>query len=516
MSARRCSLVAMGAWAAKLWRRLLVLLIGGVIAVPYIAVIIWAVSAWNEVSDRSLAFSMLAFSAVVFVLLCIPAFLAVIRALERTLAEQLLELSIPTPPRRPSWSDRLRGALFYFGHAFAGALLLITVVVVLPSVLLMVADPQQASELSNGLLGIAGSPAGATAGSPAGNADPSAGAGAESVLVLSAGLVQILAPVILLLLTATIIAEGYFLPHYAQILLGPSAADRAELAGAERVRRFRRTVLAREVHDSIGHALTVTMMQAAVAKRALHQDQILAEAAVDEIARTSREAVAELDHVLALLRAEADGAVSDESTAGDADALGGADAIDGADALDGAESEAVEGGELAGDGDSGSAGPPRRTMLDITRLAEEARAIGHPTRLTVSGDATGLPPTVVHELHRIVREAVTNSLRHATTPGLDVAVDIGADCVQVVTRNAGAATGPVLGSSKKGRADGKVAGDAKGVAGAKGAAASARQSRGLVGIGERAALFGGSADWGIENGQWILQVRLPYSEGQMP
>ncbi|WP_420096560.1 histidine kinase dimerization/phosphoacceptor domain-containing protein, partial [Brevibacterium sediminis] len=262
----------MGAWAAKLWRRLLVLLIGGVIAVPYIAVIIWAVSAWNEVSDRSLAFSMLAFSAVVFVLLCIPAFLAVIRALERTLAEQLLELSIPTPPRRPSWSDRLRGALFYFGHAFAGALLLITVVVVLPSVLLMVADPQQASELSNGLLGIAGSPAGATAGSPAGNADPSASTGAESVVVLSAGLVQILAPVILLLLTATIIAEGYFLPHYAQILLGPAAADRAELAGAERVRRFRRTVLAREVHDSIGHALTVTTMQAAVAKRALHQD----------------------------------------------------------------------------------------------------------------------------------------------------------------------------------------------------------------------------------------------------
>ncbi|WP_262775100.1 sensor histidine kinase [Brevibacterium permense] len=506
----------MGAWAAKLWRRLLVLLIGGVIAVPYMAVIIWAVSAWNEVSDRSLAFGMLACSAVVLVLLCIPAFLAVIRALERTLAEQLLELSIPTPPRRPTWSDRLRGALFYFGHAFAGALLLITVVVVLPSVLLMVADPQQASELSNGLLGIAGSPAGSTAGSPAGNADPSAGTGAETVVVLSAGLVQILAPVILLLLTATIIAEGYFLPHYAQILLGPSAADRAELAGAERVRRFRRTVLAREVHDSIGHALTVTTMQAAVAKRALHQDQKLAEAAVDEIARTSREAVAELDHVLALLRAEADGAGSDESTLGDADAL------DSADAIDGAEGDAVECGRNAGDGDSESARPPRRTMLDITRLAEEARAIGHPTRLTVSGDATGLPPTVVHELHRIVREAVTNSLRHATRPGLEVAIDIGADCVQVVTRNAGAATGLVLGSSKKGRTDGKAATDekaagaAKVASDAKGMAASARQSRGLVGIGERAALFGGSADWGIENGQWILQVRLPYSEGKTP
>ena len=455
----------MGAWAAKLWRRLLVLLIGGVVAVPYIAVIIWAATAWNQVSDRSVALGILAFSVVVFVLLCIPAFLAVIRALERTLAEQLLELSIPTPPRRPTWSDRFRGALFYFGHAFAGALLLVTVVVVVPSALLMVADPHQASELSNGLLGIAGSPDGAAAG----NGSPPAGP--EPVVVLSAGLVQVLAPLALLLLVAMIIAEGYFLPHYAQILLGPSAADRAALAGAEGVRRFRRTVLAREVHDSIGHALTVTTMQAAVAKGALRSDPNLAEDAVDEIARTSREAAAELDHVLALLRAEADGA---------------------------------DGGESIEDGDIGGGRSPRRTMLDITRLAEEARSIGHPTRLTVSGDAARLPPAVVRELHRIVREAVTNSLRHATTPGLDVTIDIGADCAQVVTRNAGAATGPMLGSAKKGRAD------------AEDAAASARESRGLVGIGERAALFGGDADWGVENGQWILQVRLPYSEGQAP
>ncbi|SDS10951.1 hypothetical protein SAMN04489752_1003 [Brevibacterium siliguriense] len=83
---------------------------------PYIAVIIWAATAWIQISDRSLALSMLAFSIIVFILLCIPTFLAVIRALEWTLAEQLLELSIPTPPRRPTWSDRLRGARFYFGR----------------------------------------------------------------------------------------------------------------------------------------------------------------------------------------------------------------------------------------------------------------------------------------------------------------------------------------------------------------------------------------------------------------
>ena len=338
VSVRRCSLVAMGAWAVKLWRRLLVLLIGGVVAVPYIAVIIWVVTAWNEASDRSLALGIFVFGIIVFILLCIPAFLAVIRALERTLAEQLLELSIPTPPRRPTASDRVRGALFYFGHAFAGALLLLTVVVVIPSASLMIADPQQASELSNGLLGIAGS----TGGPTGGGGDSSAGPWTEPAVVLPAGLIQILAPLVLLLLAAFIITEGYFLPHYAQILLGSSAADRAALAGADRVRRFRRTVLAREVHDSIGHALTVMTMQAAVAKRALHHDEKLAEAAVDEIARTGRDAVAELDHVLALLRAEADaeGTVSEIE-----DLVGGAGAIAG--------TEADVGG-IADDGDSGS------------------------------------------------------------------------------------------------------------------------------------------------------------------
>lgn len=151
------SRVMMTTRVTVLWRRLLVLLIGGVIAVPYFAVVIWAVTASNQVARRTESLIIIATGAVVFLLLCIPAFLTVIRAVERTLSEQLLELTIPVPPRRPRTADRLRGALFYFGH---------------------------------------------------------------------------------------VVAEGYFLPHYALILLGPSPADRAELAGRERARRSRRTVLA--------------------------------------------------------------------------------------------------------------------------------------------------------------------------------------------------------------------------------------------------------------------------------
>ena len=438
------SLVTVRARVAVLWRRLLILLIGGVIAVPYAAVVIWTVTASNQLGNRSEALAIVAVGIIVFVLLCVPAFLAVIRALERTLVEQLLELSIPTPPRRPSTADRLRGALFYFGHTFAGALLLFTVVVLVPAAIVLAADPGQAQELSNGLIGT--------------QMDTAA-------TVLPAGLVQALAVGILLMCIAIVVVEGYFLPSYAQILLGPSAADRAELAGRDRARRFRRTVLAREVHDSIGHALTVTTMQAAVAKRALTSDPTVAEAAVDEIARTGREAVAELDHVLALLRSEAD---------------------------------------LESDGDTDTeimtAQSPRRTIDDLEILAEEARSVGHPTQLRISGEVGALPPDVAHELHRIVREALTNSLRHASGPGVSVSIAVEATAVSMAVSNA------CVGSANGAGSD-AISGTSAGAGDNVGA------GRGLRGIRERVELFGGEVRWNSDGGTWTIEAVLPTAGG---
>lgn len=427
--------MAMGARVAMMWRRLLVLLIGGVIAVPYFAVVIWVVTASNGVEDRTNALAIIVTGVLAFLALCIPAFLSVIRALERTLAEQLLELNIPHPPRLPVLADRMRGAVFYFGHIFAGALLLFTIVVLVPSAIVLTSDPDQAHELSNGLIGTMGSAA---------------------VTELPAGLVRFLAIGVLLVCVAITIAEGYFLPHYALILLGPSLADRIELVGRERLRRFQRTVLAREVHDSIGHALTVTTMQAAVAKRTLHTDPDLAEAAVDEIARTGREAVAELDHVLSLLRSEAEPG----------------------------EVESGEGGPV-----EDATEPPRRTMRDIELLVEEARSVGHPARLEITGDVGRLSPAIVHELHRIVREAVTNSLRHASEPGLSVSIEVDATTVAVEARNSRKSTGTGRSTTRE------------------------RPGRGLKSISERVELFGGRVHWGAEGEEWRLKAVLPTNEG---
>src|SRR5699024_2554939 len=148
----RASLLAMRSLMAVLWRRLLVLLIGGVVALPYIAVIIWVVSAWNEPVDRAAALGVLAIGIVTFALLCVPAFLTVIRALERTLAAQLLGLTIAVPARQPTSADRVRGALLPLRHVFAGALLPLAVIARLPTAALPAGDPSRVAGLSGGFI----------------------------------------------------------------------------------------------------------------------------------------------------------------------------------------------------------------------------------------------------------------------------------------------------------------------------------------------------------------------------
>src|SRR5699024_6482909 len=202
----RASLLAMRSIMAVLWRRLLVLLIGGVVPRPDSPRVIWVGTAWNAPVDRAAALGVVAIGIVTFALLCVPAFLTVIRALERTLAVQLLGLNIAVPARQPTSADRVRGALFYFGHVFAGALLLITVIVLLPTAELLAVEPSRVVELSGGFIGAEtdlGVDATTENGVPAVRDAPA--------ILLPADLIQIVAPFTVLLLVAVIIAEGYFL-----------------------------------------------------------------------------------------------------------------------------------------------------------------------------------------------------------------------------------------------------------------------------------------------------------------
>ncbi|MEV7122274.1 sensor histidine kinase [Kitasatospora griseola] len=192
-----------------------------------------------------------------------------------------------------------------------------------------------------------------------------------------AGLGPVAGVLLALLLPTAAWAAGRALERSAPALLGPSAAER--LAEAERLgaRLAERNRLARELHDSVGHALGVVTLQAAAAGRVLDRDPAFARSALAAIEEAARSAADELDHVLGLLREESPGRT------------------------------------------------PQPDLRDVHRLADSARAAGSPVALTV-GDLDAMPAVVSREAYRIVQEALTNALRHAAGSPVDVTIDAAA------------------------------------------------------------------------------------------
>jgi signal transduction histidine kinase len=354
-----------GGAAGQAWRRLLFLLIGGLVAIPYALIITWAVELVvnPRTADEATALAGRLSVLVVLVVLAIPAFLPITRTLERTAANQLLDLRVPEPTRRASVSDLLRSAVFFAGHLISGALAVFALVFVIPLALTLVVDAvggdDSAGRIASGVL-------------------PGTDIGtAIGVLV-----------VIAVVAAASTVAAAILLPWYARTLLGPSALEQAEILVAEADRQARRNELARELHDSIGHALTVTSIQATAARRMLDTDLAAARVALGEIERVGRTAVAELDYALGLLRA----------------------------------------GEVASRG-------PERTIADLDILIEDARNTGLEVTTTTSGDVEALPRSMGRELYRIAQEALTNVLRHGSGGRAEVMVAAGRDTVSLFVTN---------------------------------------------------------------------------------
>lgn len=119
---------------------------------------------------------------------------------------------------------------------------------------------------------------------------------------------------------------------------------------------------------------------------------------------------------------------------------------------------------------------------DLERLVEVYRGVGVPVSLTVRGDTpsqSGVQMTVF----RVVQEALTNVLRHTDSPSLaSVMVDTEGDLV-VTVRNDGRIRDTPLSDSV---------------------------GRGLVGMRERAALYGGTVTAGPDDeGFWLVRLVLP-------
>jgi signal transduction histidine kinase len=178
-----------------------------------------------------------------------------------------------------------------------------------------------------------------------------------------------LVPFGLVLLVALVLAVagvGALLARWAPAFLGPSPAERLALLERQAGQLAERNRLARELHDSVGHALTVATLQAGAARRLLDSDPAFAREALASVEDAGRAALEDLDHVLGLLR----------------------------------------------DGDT-AATTPQPTLADLDRLLAETRAAGVEVRAEVSGDLGRVPAVVSREAYRILQEGLTNALRHA-------------------------------------------------------------------------------------------------------
>ncbi|MDP3891867.1 sensor histidine kinase [Nocardioides sp.] len=165
-------------------------------------------------------------------------------------------------------------------------------------------------------------------------------------------------------------AVGYMLRWQMRAL----AAERVARAGErERATLAERQRIARDIHDLVGHSLSVTLLHVTGARRALalaeEGDADVADAleALTDAERIGREAMADIRRTVGVLA----------------------------------------------DGPAGVRPPPG--AIDIAGLVEDVRAAGLDVDHSCSGDPSTLPPSVGLGVYRVAQESLANIAKHAAT-----------------------------------------------------------------------------------------------------
>jgi signal transduction histidine kinase len=355
------------------YRRGVHLLLGGVILLPY-ALLVLAFARMLADPGTPVA-ATLSLAAAAVLIAVVPAFLSGTRSLEIAAARALLGVDLPDPPPGAATREtRVRGALWYAVHLLAGGAVGAALLVALPMALIFLAQR----------LGVATE---ATAGLRIGPLDEN-----DTWALTALGLAMLIG------LAYSIAGLGALAALMAPVLLGPSAQERIAALEARADRLAERNRLARELHDSVGHALTVTTLQAAAARELLDTDPEFARTALAAIEETGRGAMVELDHMLGVLR------------------------------------------------DSGGEGrrAPQPTLAELDRLVGDARAAGLDVAVETAGRLGDVPAPISREGYRIVQEGLTNAARHAGRVPVTLRVAVTADRLDIDVTNAwaGAAGAP--------------------------------------------------------------------------
>jgi signal transduction histidine kinase len=171
--------------------------------------------------------------------------------------------------------------------------------------------------------------------------------------------------------------------------------DREREAAMDRLVLQERARLARELHDSVGHAINVMVMQAGVGRHVFDERPQFAREALEHVESVGRVALGELDAVLRVLRPD------------DRDAEH----------------------ELASP-----------TLSGLEALCDRIRATGRDVALRV--EDVGLSGSAERATYRIVQEALTNAARHTTSGLITVTVESTNGEVVVTVHNVAAGVEP--------------------------------------------------------------------------
>ena len=177
--------------------------------------------------------------------------------------------------------------------------------------------------------------------------------------------------------------------------------EREQEASARIAAAEERVRLARELHDAVGHSVSVMVVQAGAERLALGDERPETRGVLLAIERTGREALAEMSRLLDLLRRE----------------------------------------------DEGLTLAPQPSLARVESLVATARDAGVPVELRIEGERIALPAGIDVSAYRIVQEALTNVVKHAGPANASVLVRYGSDEVEleVADDGRGAANGNVGG-----------------------------------------------------------------------
>jgi signal transduction histidine kinase len=177
------------------------------------------------------------------------------------------------------------------------------------------------------------------------------------------------------------------------------AADRAQReqgATAQTAVREERARIARELHDVVADKVGLIVLQAGGARIVLATDRERARTALEQIEETGRQTLAEMRHLVGILRV-----------------------------------------------DEGADRKPLPRLEGLPSLVDETRAAGLSVELAVEGSVVRLPAGLELAAYRLVQEALTNVRKHAPTSRADVRLRYEPDHVRIQVSNDAGPSGAV-------------------------------------------------------------------------